>query len=204
MSYAKVYMKGTSIVIAGSNSRTARHEHLLEECGFKIITKFYSNGQPTPIDGFGWRCDKYFVINDRIAKMQRMLDGVDAPFMAIVSEVRRNAGIKAIKNRIKREKLVVGKIYTKHEVPLLSCPECGKMLKVKVRNKHEPASEGYGLVHFVETACCRIRYLFADINRTRGHVRVDLRNYIRRGVTEYTTVVDSLPDDIKFKVGIIK
>lgn len=207
MGYAKVYMKGTSIVIAGANSRTVRHEHLLEGCGFKIITKFYSNGQPTPIDGFGWRCDKYFAVNDRIAKMQRIMDGVDAPFMAIVTETRRNAGIKANQNRTKRTRLVVGATVTKHEVPLFSCPECGKMLKVKVRNKLRNMigiGKGHNMHQFVEAACCRIHYRFADVNGTHGCLRIDIHATILRGVTEYTTIVNLLPDDIRFKVEVTK
>ena len=200
MGYAKVYMKGTTVVIVGTNPKRCQHEHLLGECGFKIITKFYSNGQPTPVDGFGWRGDKYFVINDRIAKMQRLMDGVDVPLMAIVAETRRNAGIKANQNRTKRIKLVVGAIVTKHKVPLFSCPECGKMLKVKIRSKWVKPGKEHVMLNSVETACCRVHYRFADITNEHGYLSTDLR----RGVVDYTATLDLLPDDIKFKVELTK
>lgn len=204
MGYTKVWMKGTTVVIVGSGARRCKHEHLLEECGFKIITKFYSNGQPTPVDGCGWRGDKYFITNDRIAKMQRIMDGVDAPFMAIVMETRRNAGIKANKNRSKREKLVIGKKLTKHQVSLLSCPECGKMLKVKVRNRWEKVNTGHDMIQVVEATCCRIRYRLHDTHGANGCLRVDIRNAISRGVAAYTAIVDSLPDEIQFIAGVTK
>ena len=195
-------MKNTSVVISGS--RRCKYEHLLEECGFKIITKFYSCGQPTPTQGHGWRIDKYFIINDRIAKMQRLMDGVDAPFMAIVSETRRNAGIKANKNRSRREKLVLGKTVTKHEVSLLSCPECGKMLKVKIYNKWEKINNSHEIAQFVEAACCRIRYRFMDTYRANGCLRVDIRDKVRRGAGfNYVTVLDYIPDNIQFNIMVV-
>lgn len=196
-------MKNTSVVISGS--RRCKHEHLLEECGFKVITRFYSCGQPTPTQGHGWRIDKYFIINDRIAKMQRILDGVDAPFMAAVMETRRNAGIKANKNRTKREKLVVGKTVTKHEVPLLSCPECGKMLKIKIRSRWEEVNNHHAVLQSVETTCCRIRYKFMDVERTNGCLRTDPGSSTgRRGVNDYANVLDILPDNIQFNVAVMK
>lgn len=196
-------MKGTTVII--TSIRCRKHEPLLESCGFKIITKFYSNGQPTPLDNCGWRGDKYFIINDRVAKMQRLLDGVDAPFMALVNETRRNAGIKANKNRTNRVKVQVGETLDRHALLLLACSECGRKLEIKVRNRWIKLTDtGHKMVKFIEGGCCRIHYRFVDVMQTDGYLNDYPGIHIRRGVMKYDDMFEQLPEGIRFRVEVMK